>query len=145
MKDHPLYSRVKKIFDDNAVKGRVRANKFNCIRNQASVRAILDDMGCVPSTPINPDSWSLKSKVSKLTVSDNESRKQYYLSGAAKTTKASEIRRRFYAGEVINVDEQEVSRLRAMNLMYKIRSEGHKVKINRVKGMRGVISFQSDE
>lgn len=55
--NNPLYNRVKKIAVSNTASGQIRHSSFECIRNQASVRAILKDMGYKPCNEAKPCVW----------------------------------------------------------------------------------------
>lgn len=141
---NPLYNKVQKIVSKKAVSGTVKQSDFSSIRNQASVRAILTDMGYEPSNEIRPFTWSLPKylEIKDPIVDGRRRTKKGYISVALGESVCGEIRRRFLDNELLKVDDIAMKRSSVITFMHKLRTEGHKMQVNRYYKSRKVESFR---
>ena len=72
MINHPLYSRVKRIVAKKEVGGKISHKEFSSIRNQASVKAILADMGYQANCQTCPVAWGVKKKAASYDLQTRE-------------------------------------------------------------------------
>lgn len=125
--NNPLYNRVRKIAISNSKSGEIRNSHFDCIRNKASVRAILKDMGYKPSNEVRPDFWRLSGAKSKP--------RKKIVTNARRGDESRRIVEELEAGKTVILDELvNMKRISAQRLMWKLRMRGFQIHAVKVDG-----------
>ncbi|OEH66788.1 MAG: hypothetical protein BAX61_13365 [Psychrobacter sp. B29-1] len=140
---HPLYNKVQKIVAAKIADGKINHSEFAHIRNQASVRAILADMGYKPNCTARPLAWKIptvRDMPDELVIDSKP--KDYRVSATNPNSKSGDIKRRFLNNELLRIDSLSLDRKPVITLMHRIRKEGYQMEINRFKGSRRIESFR---
>lgn len=113
--NNPLYEKVRKIVAGSSNANEIKHSQFEDIRNQASVRAILKDMGYKPCNEARPYTWRLIAIESK---SNNKIQ-------VKRETKARPIVDILNSNKVLMVDEQAIPRDAVQKIVWNLRNKGH--------------------
>ena len=139
MKNHPLYNKVAQIIERKAKNKSIRHSEFAGIRNQASVRAILSDMGYQPNCTTLTYRWSLDKFETQLQeeLADREPMKV-----EKGMSLVSHTRKLLLSGQEVFMDELLISRKHFLNLVGQYRKEGHEIDKRTYDGSTRALSYR---
>lgn len=116
--NNPLYEKVRKIVAGSSNANEIKHSQFEDIRNQASVRAILKDMGYKPCNETRPYTWRLL-----ITIESKPGNKIQ----VKRETKARPIVDILNSNKVLMVDEQAIPRDAVQKIIWNLRNKGHAI------------------
>ena len=132
MINHPLYKPVQKIVASKVVNGVIKQSEFKNIRNQQSVRAILNDMGYAPNCEVRPFTWKFAPKPvavkSKLVAAP---KKRKVAPPQKRGTARKWLLKQLQAGELIYLADMGVTNKYALDLILNLRKGGWPIELLR--------------